>query len=138
MSDNTPVRRRGGEVARPGTDAKPPRRSVLPAPGQGFGLTFAQMFKKVTTEEYPFDPKVTKPRYHGRHVLNRHPDGLEKCVGCELRACRRRRLRRRADRASARTEPQPRLGAAPAGCVRARRWRAAARHRPPARRARTR
>ena len=84
MSDNTPVRRRGGEVARPGTDAKPPRRSVLPAPGQGFGLTFATMFKKVTTEEYPFEPKVTKPRYHGRHVLNRHPDGLEKCVGCEL------------------------------------------------------
>ena len=26
----------------------------------------------------------TAPRYHGRHVLNRHPDGLEKCVGCEL------------------------------------------------------
>jgi NADH-quinone oxidoreductase subunit I len=24
------------------------------------------------------------PRYHGRHQLNRHPDGLEKCVGCEL------------------------------------------------------
>jgi NADH-quinone oxidoreductase subunit I len=42
------------------------------------------MFKKVTTEQYPFEPKVTKPRYHGRHVLNRHPDGLEKCVGCEL------------------------------------------------------
>ena len=29
-------------------------------------------------------PKPTAPRYHGRHVLNRHPDGLEKCVGCEL------------------------------------------------------
>ena len=28
--------------------------------------------------------KPTAPRYHGRHVLNRHPDGLEKCVGCEL------------------------------------------------------
>ena len=38
----------------------------------------------MTTEQYPFEPKVTKPRYHGRHVLNRHPDGLEKCVGCEL------------------------------------------------------
>ena len=25
-----------------------------------------------------------KPRYHGRHQLNRHPDGLEKCIGCEL------------------------------------------------------
>ena len=22
--------------------------------------------------------------FHGRHQLNRHPDGLEKCVGCEL------------------------------------------------------
>ena len=28
--------------------------------------------------------KPTAPRYHGRHVLNRHPDGLEKCIGCEL------------------------------------------------------
>jgi NADH-quinone oxidoreductase subunit I len=25
-----------------------------------------------------------QPRFHGRHVLNRHVDGLEKCVGCEL------------------------------------------------------
>ena len=41
------------------------------------------MFRKVATEQYP-EPKPTKPRYHGRHVLNRHPDGLEKCVGCEL------------------------------------------------------
>jgi NADH-quinone oxidoreductase subunit I len=23
-------------------------------------------------------------RYHGRHQLNRYPDGLEKCIGCEL------------------------------------------------------
>ncbi|MDQ3735160.1 MAG: NADH-quinone oxidoreductase subunit NuoI [Actinomycetota bacterium] len=42
------------------------------------------MFKRVTTESYPEQKKATKPRYHGRHVLNRHPDGLEKCVGCEL------------------------------------------------------
>jgi len=42
------------------------------------------MFKKVYTEQYPFDFYPTKARYHGRHVLNRHPDGLEKCVGCEL------------------------------------------------------
>src|SRR4051794_11852499 len=85
--DRTPARKSGSEVARPSTDhlAKPTMRdSVLPAPGQGFGVTFAQIFRKVTTELYPFEPKVTKPRYHGRHVLNRHPDGLEKCVGCEL------------------------------------------------------
>ena len=51
---------------------------------KGFGLTFSQMFKKKVTQEYPFDVRPTAPRYHGRHVLNRHPDGLEKCVGCEL------------------------------------------------------
>jgi NADH-quinone oxidoreductase subunit I len=51
---------------------------------KGFGLTFSTMFKKVFTEQYPFEVFPTAPRYHGRHVLNRHPDGLEKCVGCEL------------------------------------------------------
>ena len=51
---------------------------------KGFGLTFSNMFRHVATEQYPFDVKKTAPRYHGRHVLNRHPDGLEKCVGCEL------------------------------------------------------
>jgi NADH-quinone oxidoreductase subunit I len=42
------------------------------------------MFRKVVTEQYPEEKKPTAPRYHGRHVLNRHPDGLEKCIGCEL------------------------------------------------------
>ena len=51
---------------------------------KGFGLTFATMFKKVNTVQYPEDKRPTAPRFHGRHVLNRHPDGLEKCVGCEL------------------------------------------------------
>ncbi|MCW2611527.1 MAG: NADH-quinone oxidoreductase subunit [Actinomycetota bacterium] len=53
-------------------------------PVKGFGVTFGYMFKKVVTEEYPEVKKKTAPRFHGRHVLNRHPDGLEKCVGCEL------------------------------------------------------
>ena len=51
---------------------------------KGFGLTFGTMFKKVNTVQYPEDKRPTAPRFHGRHVLNRHPDGLEKCVGCEL------------------------------------------------------
>jgi NADH-quinone oxidoreductase subunit I len=54
------------------------------APVGGFGVTFATMFRKVETEEYPEEKRPTQPRYHGRHQLNRHPDGLEKCVGCEL------------------------------------------------------
>ena len=53
-------------------------------PIAGFGVTFKTMFRKTFTEEYPNAPKVTAPRFHGRHQLNRWPDGLEKCVGCEL------------------------------------------------------
>ena len=51
---------------------------------KGFGVTFQTMFKKVVTEQYPDEKKVTEPRFHGRHQLNRHSDGLEKCIGCEL------------------------------------------------------
>lgn len=55
---------------------------------KGFGVTFVTMFKKVNTEEYPEVKRgrdfPIEPRFHGRHQLNRHPDGLEKCIGCEL------------------------------------------------------
>ena len=31
------------------------------------------------------DRKIAKPeRLHGRHVLNKYEDGMEKCIGCEL------------------------------------------------------
>ena len=56
----------------------------LPTQLKGFGVTFVTMFKKVVTEQYPEDKRPTEPRFHGRHQLNRHPDGLEKCIGCEL------------------------------------------------------
>ena len=58
--------------------------SELFAPIAGFGVTFSTMFRKVVTEEYPEEKRPTQRRFHGRHQLNRHPDGLEKCVGCEL------------------------------------------------------
>ncbi|SED59319.1 NADH dehydrogenase subunit I [Ruania alba] len=54
------------------------------APVAGFGVTMASLFRPVVTEQYPFEKVPTAPRYHGRHQLNRHPDGLEKCIGCEL------------------------------------------------------
>ena len=63
--------------------AEQPQGSALGF-AKGFGLTFGAMFKKVYTQQYPFDFYPPHVRYHGRHVLNRHPDGLEKCVGCEL------------------------------------------------------
>ena len=58
--------------------------SELFAPIAGFGVTFRTMFTKTVTEQYPEERVPTQPRYHGRHQLNRHPDGLEKCIGCEL------------------------------------------------------
>ena len=51
---------------------------------KGFGVTFGTMFKKTITEQYPEKPGPVAKRYHGRHQLNRYPDGLEKCIGCEL------------------------------------------------------
>ncbi|ETK34395.1 NADH-quinone oxidoreductase subunit NuoI [Microbispora sp. ATCC PTA-5024] len=53
-------------------------------PIKGFGVTFHHMFKKPVTVNYPEEKRPTAPRFHGRHQLNRWPDGLEKCVGCEL------------------------------------------------------
>ncbi len=58
---------------------------------RGFLVTVAQIGRrnKVTTEysagKYGPDEKTPKPeRLHGRHVLNRYEDGMEKCIGCEL------------------------------------------------------
>lgn len=53
-------------------------------PLAGFGVTFSTMFKKPNTESYPEQKTPTAPRFHGRHQLNRHENGLEKCIGCEL------------------------------------------------------
>ena len=53
-------------------------------PVKGFGVTFTEMFRKVETVQYPEEKRPTAPRFHGHHQLNRWPDGLEKCIGCEL------------------------------------------------------
>jgi NADH-quinone oxidoreductase subunit I len=62
----------------------------------GFAVTFKKLFHKtpsgaVVTTEYNAgrggkrDEKRPKAlRMHGRHVLNRYEDGMEKCIGCEL------------------------------------------------------
>jgi NADH-quinone oxidoreductase chain I len=50
----------------------------------GFWVILTTMFKKPNTVQYPEVKEPTAPRFHGRHQLNRHPDGLEKCIGCEL------------------------------------------------------
>jgi NADH-quinone oxidoreductase subunit I len=42
------------------------------------------MFRRRVTVSYPSEKREKPQRFHGRHVLNRYPDGMEKCIGCEL------------------------------------------------------
>ena len=50
----------------------------------GFRVTFKQMFLPRVTVQYPEEKRPKPDRHHGRHVLNRYEDGMEKCIGCEL------------------------------------------------------
>ena len=75
----------------------PPRRGTsLMGYLEGFGVSFSQI-GDTRTREYRAGKKNKKgeisakdqkrpkpPRTHGRHVLNRYEDGMEKCIGCEL------------------------------------------------------
>jgi len=71
----------------PFTEVQQPGPASLAEQAKGFWVTFSTMFKKNQTVQYPDVKAPTQPRFHGRHQLNRHPDGLEKCIGCELCAC---------------------------------------------------
>jgi NADH-quinone oxidoreductase subunit I len=64
-----------------------PERRSAPwwAIAKGMGTVFKQTFRTDNTERYPDEIVPVPERSHiGRHLLNRHPDGLEKCIGCEL------------------------------------------------------
>jgi len=70
----------------PGQDAT--LRSIARTVGkvvQGFSVTFRQIFRRDVTKSYPIEVPELPARSHiGRHLLNRHDNGLEKCIGCEL------------------------------------------------------
>lgn len=51
---------------------------------KGFSVTFRHLFRHPVTQRYPEERPVLPPRHRGRHELERHENGLEKCVGCEL------------------------------------------------------
>lgn len=51
---------------------------------KGFRVTFKQITEPRITMQYPEEKRSKPPRFHGRHVLNRYEDGMEKCIGCEL------------------------------------------------------
>jgi NADH-quinone oxidoreductase subunit I len=51
---------------------------------KGMGVTLGKLFSKPVTVSYPEQPARLQPRYRGRHILTRHANGLEKCIGCSL------------------------------------------------------
>ena len=50
----------------------------------GMKVVIKNVFRRKDTVGYPEVRRLPFPRYKGRHILDRHPDGLEKCIGCEL------------------------------------------------------
>jgi NADH-quinone oxidoreductase subunit I len=56
----------------------------------GFGVTIKKWLTpgsasgQRVTLQYPEQTRPKPERFHGRHVLNRYDDGMEKCIGCEL------------------------------------------------------
>jgi NADH-quinone oxidoreductase subunit I len=47
-------------------------------------MVFGHGFRKRDTLQYPEEPVYLPPRYRGRIVLTRDPDGEERCVACNL------------------------------------------------------
>jgi NADH-quinone oxidoreductase subunit I len=70
-------------------EARPARKSGLfskvAALAKGLATTAREaMVGQRITQQYPEEHYVPYPRFRGRHVLHRHENGLEKCVGCAL------------------------------------------------------
>ena len=57
---------------------------MIKALAEGLSVTLKHMFKKRATVQYPEQRREYSPRFRGKHKLNRHEDGSEKCVGCYL------------------------------------------------------
>ncbi len=47
-------------------------------------IVFTHLFRKKVTIEYPEEKLKLPPRYRGRIILSRDPDGGERCVACYL------------------------------------------------------
>jgi len=52
--------------------------------GRGLGTTFGYLFRPRPTVNYPEQERPVPERFRGLHILDRHDNGLERCVGCEL------------------------------------------------------
>ena len=91
-NENQPEREAGGDVVTsetdPEMDPKGQPSGVIDgaiAIAKGMGTVWKQTFRRDNTESYPAEIVPPPERSHiGRHQLNTHENGLEKCIGCEL------------------------------------------------------
>jgi NADH-quinone oxidoreductase subunit I len=51
---------------------------------RGLWTVFRHLFAKRVTVQYPEEPLYLAPRWRGRIILSRDPDGGERCVACYL------------------------------------------------------
>ncbi len=51
---------------------------------RSIAAVFKHLFTRVETVQYPEEMPYLAPRYRGRIVLTRDPDGEERCVACNL------------------------------------------------------
>ena len=88
-SSVAPLAGRGAVAAPLAAHAKPSSRRWRPD-GLPRGLRrhvykSRQMYRRTSSRpSIPYEKKPKPDRFHGRHVLNRYEDGMEKCIGCEL------------------------------------------------------
>ncbi|WP_196139480.1 NADH-quinone oxidoreductase subunit NuoI [Aliikangiella sp. G2MR2-5] len=51
---------------------------------KGMKVTFANMFRKKITVQYPEEKTPQSPRFRGLHALRTYPNGEERCIACKL------------------------------------------------------
>lgn len=51
---------------------------------KALGVTLKHVFRRPVTIQYPEERWKVSARFRGKHILRRHPDGLERCIGCAL------------------------------------------------------
>lgn len=51
---------------------------------KALAVTFKHLWRKPVTIQYPEERKELPHRSRGRHMLLRHENGLERCIGCAL------------------------------------------------------
>jgi NADH-quinone oxidoreductase subunit I len=51
---------------------------------KGLSITMRHVFRPRVTIQYPEEKRKMPARARWRHVLLRHEDGLERCIGCSL------------------------------------------------------